>query len=154
VTPAEGGREAGVLRVVVLADDLIWATRLVGQLRTVGADPIRVGSADGFAAALAVRSSDADGELPGHVVVDLTARSYDGLAAVRLAVEAGFRVLCVGQHDDHDERRAARAAGAERVLAYRTLFENGHAVLAAWLGVPAPAAGSLSVPSSPETAAR
>jgi len=51
VTPAEGGREAGVLRVVVLADDLIWATRLVGQLRTVGADPVRVGSADAFAAA-------------------------------------------------------------------------------------------------------
>ena len=53
MTAAEGGREAGVRRVVILADDLIWATRLVGQLRTVGANPIRVGSADGFAAALA-----------------------------------------------------------------------------------------------------
>ena len=154
MTRAEGEPEAGVLRVVVLADDLIWATRLVGQLRTVGADPIRVGSAAAFAAALAVQSSDADGERPGHAVVDLTARSYDGLAAVRLAVAAGFRVLCVGQHDDHDERRAARAAGAERVLAYRRLFENGHAVLAAWLGVTAPAAGSLSVPSGPGAAVR
>jgi len=154
MTAAEGGREAGVRRVVILADDLIWATRLVGQLRTVGANPIRVGSADGFAAALASPSSEADGERPGHAVVDLTARSYDGLAAVRLAVEAGFDVLCVGQHDDHDQRRAARAAGAERVLSYRMLFENGHAVLAAWLDVPAPAAGSRSLPSSPETAAR
>ena len=154
MTPAEGGREAGVLRVVVLADDLIWATRLVGQLRTVGADPVRVGSADAFAAALAVAPPDADAGRPGHAVVDLTARSYDGLAAVRSAVAAGFHVLCVGQHDDHEERRAARAAGAEQVLAYRKLFENGHAVLAAWLGVPVPAAGSLSVPSSSEVAAR
>ncbi len=154
MTPAEGGREAGVLQVVVFADDLIWATRLVGQLRTVGADPVRVGSADAFAATLAAPASDASGGRPGYAVVDLTARSYDGLAAVRLAVAAGFRVLCVGQHDDHEERRAARAAGAERVLAYRQLFENGHAVLAEWLGVPAPAAGSLSMPSGPAGVAR
>lgn len=154
MTPAEGGREAGVLRVVVLADDLIWATRLVGQLRTVGADPVRVGSADAFAAALAVAPPGSDGRPPGYAVVDLTARSYDGLAAVRSAVAAGFHVLCVGQHDDHEERRAARAAGAEQVLAYRKLFENGHAVLAAWLDVPVPAAGSLSMPSGSEVAAR
>jgi DNA-binding NarL/FixJ family response regulator len=153
VTPAEGGREAGVLRVVVLADDLIWATRLVGQLRTIGAEPIRVGSADAFAAAIAGLPADASGARPGHAVVDLTARSYDGLAALRLAVAAGFHVLCVGQHDEHDERRAARAAGAERVLAYRQLFENGHAVLAEWLGVPAPAVGSLRVPSGSAGAA-
>jgi hypothetical protein len=40
------------------------------------------------------------------------------------------------------------------VLAYRKLFENGHAVLAAWLDVPVPAAGSLSMPSGSEVAAR
>jgi hypothetical protein len=31
VIVARGGREAGVLRVLVLADDLTWATRLVGR---------------------------------------------------------------------------------------------------------------------------
>lgn len=154
MTGAKGGPGAGVLRVLVLADDLIWATRLVGQLRTVGADPVRVGSADAFAAALAADHLDADGPRPGHAVVDLTARAYDGLAAVRVASAAGCRVLCVGQHDDHELRRAALAAGAERVFAYRKLFENGHATLAAWLGVPAPAAGSLPVPPSPEVPAR
>ena len=156
MSPAEGGREAGALRVVVLADDLIWATRLVGQLRTIGADPVRVGSADAFAVALADRptSADAAAGRAGNAVVDLTARSYDGLAAVRSAVAAGFHVLCVGQHDDHEERRAARAAGAAQVLAYRKLFENGHAVLAAWLGLPAPAAGSLGMPATPEVGAR
>jgi CheY-like chemotaxis protein len=160
VTVARGGREAGVLRVIVLADDLIWATRLVGQLRTLGVDPVRVGSADAFEAALADPALAApapagpEGMRPTHAMVDLTARSYDGLAAVRLAAIAGLPVVCVGQHDDHAQRRAALAAGAERVFAYRKLFEDGHATLAAWLGVPAPAAGSLSVPPSPEVPAR
>ena len=89
MTVARGGREAGVLRVIVLADDLIWATRLVGQLRTLGVDPVRVGSADAFATALAapapagpegMRPTHAVVERPTHAVVDLTARAYDGLA--------------------------------------------------------------------------
>lgn len=165
MTVARGGREAGVLRVIVLADDLIWATRLVGQLRTLGVDPVRVGSADAFASALADPAlaapalaapapAGAEGVRPTHAVVDLTARAYDGLPAVRLAAAAGLHVLCVGQHDDHAQRRAALAAGAERVFAYRKLFEDGHATLAAWLGVPAPAAGSLTAPPSPEVPAR
>ena len=155
MTVARGGREAGVLRVIVLADDLIWATRLVGQLRTLGVDPVRVGSADAFATALAAPApAGPEGVRPTHAVVDLTARAYDGLAAVRLAAAAGLRVLCVGQHDDHAQRRAALAAGAERVFAYRKLFEDGHATLGAWLGVPAPAAGSLTAPQSSEVPAR
>ena len=155
MTVARGGRDAGVLRVIILADDLIWATRLVGQLRTLGADPVRVGSADAFATALAAPApAGPEGVRPTHAVVDLTARAYDGLAAVRLAAAAGLRVLCVGQHDDHAQRRAALAAGAERVFAYRKLFEDGHATLAAWLGVPAPAAGSLTAPQSSEVPAR
>ena len=155
MTVARGGREAGVLRVIILADDLIWATRLVGQLHTLGVDPVRVGSADAFATALAAPApAGPEGVWPTHAVVDLTARAYDGLAAVRLAAAAGLRVLCVGQHDDRAQRRAALAAGAERVFAYRKLFEDGHATLAAWLGVPAPAAGSLTAPQSSEVPAR
>ncbi|HSW41202.1 MAG TPA: hypothetical protein VLM76_01690 [Patescibacteria group bacterium] len=126
--------------VVVLADDLIWATRLVGQLRTLGAVPVRTGSVDSFAAVLAAGGAS-------RVVVDLTARAYDGVAMTRRATEAGLRVLCVGQHDDAALRRAVLAAGAEQVHAYRKLFEDGHAVLAAWLGVPAPAPGTLVVPA-------
>jgi hypothetical protein len=148
VTVARDERPAGVLRVVVLADDLIWATRLVGQLRTLGVSPIRVASADAFAAAVGLDlSAGPSGGRPTHALVDLTARAYDGIAAVRLATAAGLRVLCVGQHDDAASRRAALEAGAESVFAYRTLFENGHAKLAAWLGVPAPAPGSLAAPA-------
>jgi DNA-binding NarL/FixJ family response regulator len=125
-------------RVVVLADDLIWATRLTGQLRTLGAEPVRAASAEALAR-----------ELPAaRVVVDLTSRRYDGVTGVAAAKAAGARVLAVGQHDDAPLRRAALAAGADRVFSYRALFEHGHAALAAWLGVEVPAPGSIDIPSS------
>ena len=126
--------------VAVLADDLIWATRLAGQLRTLGAIPIRAASTEAFAAIVAAGAVS-------RAIVDLTARAYDGVAMTRSATDAGLRVLCVGQHDDRDLRMAALAAGAERVFSYRKLFEDGHAALAAWLGVPVPAPGTLAVPA-------
>ena len=116
-------------RVLVLADDLIWSTRLIEQVRAAGADgaPIRT------LAALnqALPAADA-------VIVDLTARAYDGIVAVRRAADAGRRVLAVAQHDDAALRKRALEAGAARVLAYRKLFDDGPATIASWLGLPAP----------------
>jgi DNA-binding response OmpR family regulator len=112
------------VRVLILADDLIWSTRLVTQARASGADAVPVRTPAAFEAAL----PDADA-----VIVDLTARAYDGVVAVRQGSAAGKRVLAVGQHDDAELRRRALEAGAERVLPYRTLFEKGPATLAAWL---------------------
>jgi hypothetical protein len=137
---AASGAPATGETVIVLADDLIWATRLVGQLRTLGAVPVRAGTASAFEAALAAGTAT-------RAVVDLTARAYDGVVAIGRAAGAGLRVLGVGQHDDAAPRAAARNAGAERVLAYRALFEDGHAALAGWLGVPVPAPGSRDVPA-------
>ena len=68
-----------------------------------------------------------------RVVVDLTARAYDGLAAIAAAHAAGRPVLAVGQHDDVVLRKAALAAGADRVHPYRRLFEDGPRQIAAWL---------------------
>lgn len=115
----------GAPTVVVLADDLIWSTRLVTQLRAAGALPVHVRDAGAFERAL----PDAE-----RAIVDLTARAYDGVAAVAAAKRAGRRVLAVGQHDDMPLRKAALAAGAERVYAYRKLFEDGQATLVRWLG--------------------
>jgi DNA-binding response OmpR family regulator len=111
-------------RVVVLADDLIWATRLVAHLRTAGAEPVAVPTLDALRAALPTAEA---------VVVDLTARRYDGVEAVREVSSAGRRVIAVGQHDDVELRKRALAAGAERVYAYRKLFEDGPATLGPWL---------------------
>jgi hypothetical protein len=123
--------------VIVLADDLIWGTRLAGHLRALGAVPLRVGSTAAFEQALAAGAAR-------RAVVDLTSMSYDGLAAAARAHAGGLRVIAVGQHDDRAMRSAARAAGAERVFSYRHLFEKGRPALAAWLGVPvsAPASGA------------
>jgi DNA-binding response OmpR family regulator len=112
------------VRVLVLADDLIWSTRLVAQVQAAGADaaPVRTLSALNQA----LPAADA-------VIVDLTARAYDGVVAVRKAADAGRRVLAVGQHDDVELRRRALAAGAEKVHPYRKLFEDGPETLTAWL---------------------
>jgi hypothetical protein len=64
----------------------------------------------------------------------LTARGYDPLAAIERAVSVGVPVLAVGQHDDVDQRKQALARGAERVLAYRKLFEDGPATIEAFIG--------------------
>ena len=111
------------MKVAILADDLIWSTRLADAVRAAGAE------------ALAVRSMTAlEAADPDRVVVDLTARAYDGVAAIEAATARGLRTLAVGQHDDHELRKRALAAGAERVYAYRKLFEDGPATLTTWLG--------------------
>lgn len=113
---------ATATRVAILADDLIWSSRLGDAVVAAGGVPVRV------------RTSAALADLAvAFVVVDLTARAYDGVEAVRAAAGAGARVLAVGQHDDVTRRKAALAAGAEKVLAYRKLFEDGPAVLRSWL---------------------
>jgi len=111
--------------VAILADDLIWASRLSDAVTAAGGSPKRVRRAADLAALIT------DGTR--LVVVDLTARAYDGVEAIAAAVAAGARVIAVGQHDDKPLRDRALAAGAERVFPYRRLFESGADVLGAWL---------------------
>jgi DNA-binding response OmpR family regulator len=110
--------------VLVVADDLIWSTRLADAFRHAGAEPRPVRTLALLEAGLA----NADGCL-----VDLTSRAYDGVAAIAAASQAGLPVIAVGQHDDAALRRTAREAGAARVFAYRRLFEHGDQDLADWV---------------------
>ena len=74
------------------------------------------------------------GDGVGRAIVDLTARAYDGVGAVRAAVAAGAAVLAVGQHDDAELRRNALGAGADRVVPYRSLaMPSAVALVARWL---------------------
>jgi hypothetical protein len=130
-------------RVVVLADDLIWQTRLAAVLEGLGAHVDRTRTAAAFDAATA-------GATFG--IVDLTARAYEPVAMIEQAAARGLRVLAVGQHDDLPQRKAALGAGAERVFAYRKLFEDGPATLGAWLEGDRPA-GDVRADSSAGTAA-
>ena len=110
--------------VLVLADDLIWSTRLAGHVRAAGLTAVSARTSDAFRASLSGA---------GGAIVDLTSRAYDGLAAIAAARDAGVPVLAVGQHDDHVLRRNALAVGADRVLAYRKLFDDGPATITRWL---------------------
>lgn len=114
-------------RVIVLAQDLIWADRLGRVVEAAGGAPVHVASLDALEGALVGTHA---------ALIDLTALAYDGVAAIETARAAGARVLAVGQHDDHALRKRALAAGADRVYAYRKLFEDGPATVAAWLGQP------------------
>jgi CheY-like chemotaxis protein len=125
-------------RVAAVADDLIWSTRLREGLASAGA--VTVGVRD--RAALEAALSDVDA-----VVVDLTARGYDGVELVGLASAAGRRVVAVAQHDDADARRRAKAAGAERVFAYRQLADDPR-LLARWLAA-GPRSDDEATPATP-----
>ena len=122
---AEAGAAAGAATptVAVLADDLIWATRLADAVTVAGGLPAR-----------RRRLEDLADTGAAFVIVDLTARAYDGVAAIRQAAATGARVVAVGQHDDAALRRSALEAGAERVYTYRALFEDGPRAIARWLG--------------------
>jgi DNA-binding response OmpR family regulator len=111
-------------RIAILAQDLIWSDRLARAAVEAGTEPDRAKTAPEFERAL--MSADI-------AIVDLTARAYDGLVAIERARSAGVRVFAVGQHDDLDLRKRALARGAERVYAYRKLFEDGPATIAGWL---------------------
>ena len=111
--------------IAVLAQDLIWQDRLARSVEAAGARPARAKTAQEFDRALVFAD---------FAIIDLTARAYDPLVAIERARSAGARVFAVGQHDDLDLRKRALARGAERVYAYRKLFEDGPATIAGWLG--------------------
>ena len=112
------------LRVAVVADDLIWSTRLRDQLVAAGA--LALPARDRPALEAALPAVDA-------AIVDMTARGYDAVELIELVAGSGHRVVAVGQHDDREGRRRALSAGAERVFAYRQLSEAGARLLGDWL---------------------
>ena len=110
--------------IAVLAEDLVWADRLGRAVKAAGGRPLP-----------ARTTGELDGHLAtaGRAIVDLTARSYDPVEAVGRAARAGAGVLAVGPHDDVELRKRALAAGADKVLAYRKLFEDGPATIRRWI---------------------
>jgi DNA-binding response OmpR family regulator len=111
-------------RVAILAQDLIWSDRLSRAVEAAGAEPARAKTAPEFDRALVCADL---------AIIDMTASAYDPLVAIERARSSGARVVAVGQHDDLAQRKRALARGAERVYAYRKLFEDGPATIAAWM---------------------
>jgi hypothetical protein len=114
-------------RIAILAQDLIWSDRLARAVEAAGAEPTRAKTAPEFDRALVCADL---------AIVDMTASAYDALTAIERARSSGARVIAVGQHDDIALRKRALARGAERVYAYRKLFEDGPATITAWVARP------------------
>lgn len=100
------------MNVRVVADDLIWRSRLVAAVERGGALPV------------------AHGDAADVAIVDLNGRAYDGIAAVQAAVAGGATVIAVAQHEDSETRRRALTAGARRVFSYQKMFKDGPQVVA------------------------
>lgn len=136
--------------IAVLADDLIWASRLVAAVERVGARAARLATQEQLETVLAAdaeaepvprgsRGSQAGGppRLLG-VIVDLGGRRYDGTAAVARVSAARLKVIAVAQHDDQLVRKRALEAGAQRVFSYAKLFTDGPRVIERWLAAERP----------------
>ena len=109
--------------VIVLADDLIWSSRLAEAVKKAGITPVSVRSA----AELTLALTESTEETP--VLIDLNGRAYDALALIEVAAEEGHPVVAVGQHEDIDLRKRALGAGAIRVFSYNKLFTDGPAIV-------------------------
>ena len=117
---------ATVTTVLILADDLIWASRLKAAVERAGGEPVMVRDQNSLTAKL-------EGSAAKRAIVDLTSRGYDGNAAITDLSAAGVDVIAVAEHDNLDVRRAALAAGARRVLSYNKMFSDGPQVVGRWL---------------------
>jgi CheY-like chemotaxis protein len=115
--------------VLVVADDLMWSERLVSQARAAGARGTTLRDLAALRATLAAGR-------PELVVVDLSARAFDGVGAVAVAATAGLTVIAISQHEEHELRKRALAAGARHVYSNAKMHADGVAVLVRWLGTP------------------
>jgi DNA-binding NarL/FixJ family response regulator len=128
--------------VVVLADDLMWSTRIVEAVRRAGGSAVPLTSDEELDVALeAYRLGDVN-SISG-AVVDLAARRFDGVAAIERVAAARLPVLAVAEHDDQLTRRRALKAGALRVFSYRKFFEDGTRLLEGWLAANAAGGAAL-----------
>ena len=70
-------------------------------------------------------------EAPTLAVIDLHADGIDASRTIADANAAGIRVLAFGRHTDATALRAAREAGADRVVPRSQLVEELHELIAA-----------------------
>ncbi len=123
--------------VVVLADDLMWSTRIAEAVRRAGGTAVPLTSDEELEVALeAYRLGDVN-SISG-AVVDLAMRRLDGVAAIERISAARLPVIAVAEHDDQLTRRRALNAGATRVFSYRKFFEDGTRLVEGWLAAHEP----------------
>lgn len=117
--------------IAVVAEDLIWASRIVEAVGQAGARPVRISTTAALDELLA--GGGPEGEPLAGAVVDLFARRVDAAGAIGRLVGSGVAVIAVAEHDDAAARAAARAAGAERVFSYNRFHREGGSLVRDWI---------------------
>src|SRR3954468_20540607 len=109
-------------RVVVLFDDLLLGSNVLGMLRAAGHEAQLTGAA----------GIDPSGA--GVLIVDLAASTFDGVEAVeRLRADGrleGVRTIGVYSHVDSATRERAVAAGFDLVVPRSRMARDGAALVA------------------------
>jgi hypothetical protein len=118
--------------VVVVADDLIWSTRLAEAVRRAGGRPVVLKTDEELAIALEAQDIGDEPSLSG-AVVDMGARRLDAVTAIEQVKAARLPVIAVAQHDDQVTRKRASVAGASRVFSYNKFFVDGTQLIERWL---------------------
>lgn len=112
---------------LALVADLIFASRIRGVAAQVGAEVITVGTPEALL-------QNARERRPGLILVDLDTRVGDAPALINeLKGDENLRdvrVIAFGSHLDREALQAARAAGADRVLARSAFVRELQSLLA------------------------
>ena len=125
--------------VVVVADDLMWSTRLAEAVRRAGGQAVVLKRDAELAVALEAEDIGDERTLSG-AIVDMGTRSFDAVTAIERVSAARLPVIAVAQHDDQVTRRRASTAGASRVFSYNKFFVDGTQLVERWLTAAEPAA--------------
>ncbi len=107
--------------VLVLADDLIWASRLSAAAERSGAGVRRASAPPPALAGVT------------NAIVDLGGRRYDGVTAVTEMSQAGASVAAVCNHEDVALRKRALEAGAVQVWSYNRFHREGPMLVERWI---------------------
>jgi len=123
--------------MVVLADDLLWSTRIAEAVRRAGGTAVTLGNDAELAIALEAHELADQATLSG-AIVDLAGRRFDAVAAIGRLHASRLPVMAVAQHDDQLTRRRALAAGASRDFSYQKFFTDGTRLVEGWLDASVP----------------
>jgi CheY-like chemotaxis protein len=110
---------------LVLSDDLLDGSRIVGEARAAGWTAIQCRDSANLLLAL--------GQSPRLVVLDLHNPGLDVATVVDAAKAASIRVIGFGSHVDAARLKAARAAGCSDVMPRSAFFQDLATKLKDWL---------------------
>ena len=123
--------------ILVLADDLMWSTRITEAIRRAGGRAVQIDSESELSTVLEAAELG-DEPIVSGAVVDLALRRFDGVVAIERVTAARLPVIAVAEHDDQLTRKRALQAGATRVFSYRKFFEDGTRLVGSWLAANTP----------------